>query len=72
MSERELLEHILYELQLANWQRAGGKKSGVEAPTPPDRPDTTTARNFGGKVVHTFGVVDYDAVTQELKRQDDV
>ena len=32
MSDRDLLEHILYELRVANWQRSGGRS---KPPTPP-------------------------------------
>lgn len=41
MDTNELLQHILYELRLANWQRAGGKRSGP-APVPPGHEAFTT------------------------------
>lgn len=74
MSERELLEHILYELRVANWMTAGRKPS--QRPTPPDKPDTTV-RSFGG-ATYTINAVDdatraLDRVRRrESRRQGDV
>lgn len=49
MDTNELLEHILYELRVANWQRAGGQKSGPppRKPTPP--PVIVTANELSGR-----------------------
>lgn len=63
----EVLKDIRYELQVANWQRAGGKRSGE----PPQRhpANRVEKRSFGGQVVHVSNIQDTQQVLNEMKRQ---